>query len=243
MLKPRHILVVENDSATRDAVALLLRQHGYQVSTADNGAEALNRLGSGPRPALIILDLMLPVMDGWAFRATQLADPELSPIPLLVCSSVADLAGHAALLRAAALLSKPVEFTQLAQTVRSLAGPCLPEVLVVDDDPHVRRVMELTLVREGLTIRSASCGIEAVTLYRQHQDSIGVVLLDVRMSGGDGPWTLAALRQINPTVRAAFVSAGGDDPEALLGLGVAAVLQKPFDLRELAHTVEQILTS
>src|SRR5437868_5581723 len=82
-----------------------------------------------------------------AFRASQLADPRLAGIPVVVCSAEGDLAGRTALLRAAALLSKPVEFADLAEAVRSLAGP---GVLVVDAEPHVRRVLELALTREGL---------------------------------------------------------------------------------------------
>jgi CheY-like chemotaxis protein len=236
----RQILVVEDDAATSAAVSIVLRRQGYQVETACDGAEALARLGAGLRPALIVLDLVMPVMDGWAFRAAQLADPELAGIPVLVCSAADELPRRADLLRAAAVLSKPVEFAGLAHTVRTLAGPGRPGVLVVDDALHVRRVLELALAAEGLTVLSASSGTQAVELYRRHRDSIGVVLLDVRMHGQDGPQTLAALRRINPTVRAAFVSAGNYNPEALLALG-APVLQKPFDLGELTHTVEQLL--
>ncbi len=233
-----HILLVEDDDATREATSALLHEQGYRVTAAADGQEALAQLRGGLRPNLIILDLLLPGMDGWAFRAEQLADPGLAPIPVLVCSAAGDLPGRAGLLRAAALLSKPVEFTHLARVVRSLAGP---GVLVVDDEPHIRRVLELALTREGLAVWTAASGREAVELYRRQRDSIGVVLLDVNMPGLSGPCTLAELRQINPAVRAAFVTGGASEVDELLALGAAAVLPKPFDLTGLTRTVERLL--
>jgi CheY-like chemotaxis protein len=102
-------------------------------------------------------------------------------------------------------------------------------------------VLELALAREGLTVWSAANGPEAVELYQRHRDSISLVLLDVNMGGFNGPCTLAALRRINPAVRAAFVTGGPSEVDELLALGAVAVLPKPFDLPGLTHTVGQLL--
>jgi len=185
----------------------------------------------------------MPVMDGWAFRAEQLADPELAGIPVVVCSAAHDLPRRAHSLQAAALLGKPVEWGRLAEAVRGLLGAEKPGVLIVDDEPQVRRLLEFALSREGLTVWSAPSGKEAVALYARHREQIGVVLLDVQMPGLDGPWTLAALQKVNPQVRAVFVSGhtGEYDTELLLAMGAAGVLQKPFNLGEVSRLVGRLL--
>jgi serine/threonine-protein kinase RsbW len=239
----RPILVVEDDDATREAECLLLQGEGFPVTAARNGREALDRLRSGLRPRLILLDLEMPVLDGYAFRAEQMGDPELEGIPVVVCSAATD-PRRADSLRPAALLPKPVEFDRLAGAVRALAaGRATGVLVVVDDEPAVRRLLELVLTWEGLAVWPAAGGRAAVEFYRLHGDRIGAVLLDVAMPGLDGPQTLAALRQINPQVRALFVSGGRGDyaPEALLAMGADAVLQKPFDLAEVCRAVGGVL--
>ncbi len=118
-----------------------------------------------------------------------------------------------------------------------------PEVLVVDDERLVLRLLELALPQHGLVVRSAGGGAEAVDLYRRHRGSIGVVLLDVRMPGLDGPQTLAVMREIDRGVRCVFMSGDtrGYSAEELLGLGAARVVTKPFrDLAELAATLREV---
>lgn len=62
-----HVMIVEDDPAIRDGLAQLLELEGYRVSRAENGRDSLNQLAAGPRPDVIVLDLVMPVMDGWAF--------------------------------------------------------------------------------------------------------------------------------------------------------------------------------
>jgi DNA-binding NtrC family response regulator len=118
---------------------------------------------------------------------------------------------------------------------------------VVDDEPGLRRVVGAALERAGFGVRLAGTGREAVALYREHGQSIDLVLLDVVMPGGlDGPQTLAALREINPDVRCCFMS--GDTAHypihKLLAMGALDLLFKPFaDLRELRQTVRQLASA
>src|SRR5207253_1417370 len=140
----------------------------------------------------------------------------------------ADLSEQAAALGAVGVLPKPIEFDRLLDTVRSYATEQRPGVLVVDDEPAVRTLLQLSLGHHGFTVWSAAGGKAAVELYRQHQAEIAVALLDVQMPGLDGPWTLIALRQINPQVRCCFMSGhtGEYDAETLLDLGAVHVFQK-----------------
>ena len=98
---------------------LVLRALGYDVATAANGQEALDQLRSGPGlPSLILLDLMMPVMDGWQFRDEQKQDPALSAIPVVVVSADGRVDEKASALGAAAYLRKPVEIEDLLATVQ-----------------------------------------------------------------------------------------------------------------------------
>jgi two-component system, OmpR family, response regulator CpxR len=115
------ILIVEDDAAIRQTVAELLEDEGYEVECAVNGADALARLDRSETPGLILLDLTMPVMDGWSFRATQRGDPRLARIPTVVVT--ANLAGETrgdAELAADALLAKPFDLDRLIDTVHRL---------------------------------------------------------------------------------------------------------------------------
>jgi CheY-like chemotaxis protein len=118
----RRILLIDDDDAVRDALAELLVAEGHRVVTAANGREGLDRAAEEP-PALVLLDLCMPVMDGWAFRAAQLADPRLAAVPVIVMSASlgAERAGLT-VLRPAAFLAKPVDLERLMALVRRYVG-------------------------------------------------------------------------------------------------------------------------
>ena len=115
-------MIIEDDEDLRLDLAELLRMEGYTVETAGNGREALDHLvgqlrKTGTLPCVILLDLMMPVMNGWDFRAEQLRVPKLASVPVLVLSGAADVAEQATGLHAAGYLTKPVEIDDLCQSV------------------------------------------------------------------------------------------------------------------------------
>jgi CheY-like chemotaxis protein len=81
------VLVVDDDSAVRTALKELFETEGYAVAVAANGRAALNHLATGLRPCVVLLDLMMPVMDGWDFRTEQLKDPALREIPVFILTA------------------------------------------------------------------------------------------------------------------------------------------------------------
>ncbi len=88
MTPPSHlIMVIEDDEDIREALCELLEYEGYLVVSRRNGSEALEYLRSGQAPCLILLDLMMPVMDGWTFRKEQQRDPSLTKIPVVVLTA------------------------------------------------------------------------------------------------------------------------------------------------------------
>src|SRR4029077_7377228 len=86
--EPGLILLVEDGGMLRSTLAELLNGEGYDVECAANGLDALRRLASPPKPSLILLDIMLPYMDGLEFRAVQRTTPEIADIPVIVLTAV-----------------------------------------------------------------------------------------------------------------------------------------------------------
>jgi len=118
--EPEHILVVEDDKNLRDSLSDALSLEGYEVVCAEHGEAALQYLRKGARPCLILLDLMMPVMDGWAFRAAQLADPALAEIPVVILSAANDVRRQAQALHVEGFMTKPLNVPQLLDTIETI---------------------------------------------------------------------------------------------------------------------------
>ena len=117
-LGDRRLLLVEDDGELRSSLCELLRGDGYDVVGASNGSEALDYLRKAPAPDLILLDLMMPVKDGWQFRIEQKRDPAISSIPVLAIS--ADDTPKAAAIDAELYLKKPFEYAALLEAIRRI---------------------------------------------------------------------------------------------------------------------------
>lgn len=115
------VLVVEDDFDIRGVIRIALEAEGYTVATAENGREALDYLKAVGLPRLILLDLMMPVMDGWEFRAAQQADPAWASVPVVVISADGRVSEKAQALGAAGGLTKPIDLDALLDTVRRLS--------------------------------------------------------------------------------------------------------------------------
>lgn len=118
------VLLVDDDAAVRRTIARYLAFEGFAVVEANNGQEALTYLRNGGEASVIVLDLRMPVMDGWAFRREQRLDPSIERIPVVVLSG-AD-ADRFPELDAAAAFEKPVKMAQVAGAVRRLCETAPP---------------------------------------------------------------------------------------------------------------------
>jgi CheY-like chemotaxis protein len=117
MVSPRHILLVEDDPSIQGAVSMLLEREGFTVTCASNGREALQVLGSGADPALILLDMMMPVMNGQEFRQAQQRDPRLASIPVVVLSATPLSEERGGMPPPSAVMPKPFDIDQLLAVV------------------------------------------------------------------------------------------------------------------------------
>jgi CheY-like chemotaxis protein len=103
------ILVVEDDGDVNEAICSLLTEHGFATITVQNGADALAQLRAHPHVRAIVLDVMMPVMNGATFRGAQLEDPSIADIPLVLLTGRSDGKPLAQALNAAAFLQKPFD--------------------------------------------------------------------------------------------------------------------------------------
>jgi DNA-binding response OmpR family regulator len=114
------VLVVEDEDAVGEVIADVLADAGFAVRRARNGREGLSVLGQW-LPSVIILDLMMPVMDGWEFRRRQVSDATIAAVPVVVLSALDP--GRAGELGGTAFLKKPLDFDHLLELVRRFCAP------------------------------------------------------------------------------------------------------------------------
>src|SRR5262245_12172367 len=115
------ILIVDDDPDTGEAMSEVLAHKGFKVALAADGQRALEALRSAdPLPDVILLDLMMPVMNGWQFRRAQLEDPQLASVPVIVVTASAASDHKLSQLKPAALLHKPVDAGTLVKKINSI---------------------------------------------------------------------------------------------------------------------------
>ncbi|HEY8514806.1 MAG TPA: response regulator [Candidatus Binatia bacterium] len=117
MLHGLGILIVEDEDDIREAMTAFLEGEGYTVVQARDGDEALRLLRSEQRFCLVLLDLFMPVKDGWEFRAEQLSDPAIADVPVIVLSADRSAPQKARMLGAIECMVKPIDFAHLLDTV------------------------------------------------------------------------------------------------------------------------------
>ena len=115
---PGAILVVEDDNAIRETLQAILQDEGYRVAVAANGREALEHLESAGPPALCIVDLVMPVMNGWELCAELARRPHLAPVPVLLVSATSHWQAPPTGLKTVHVMHKPIDFDRLLRYVQ-----------------------------------------------------------------------------------------------------------------------------
>jgi CheY-like chemotaxis protein len=185
----RVVLVVDDDPSQRELLSRFLERQGFAVQTASDGQTGL-ALAQKLKPHAILLDVLMPQMDGWSVLSTLKADPDLSPIPVVLVTFVNDPALSDSL-GAAALIPKPVEWDRLARAMERFRGD--GDVLIVDDDSEARRRLRVVLERNGWSVAEVANGQEALDAVSRAVPRL--ILLDLTMPVMDGFTFLRALRE------------------------------------------------
>ena len=111
------VLIVDDDGGIRGVLSQILQDEGHAVESASNGLEALRKLEGSVHPCVILLDLMMPVMNGWEFMTRRREMDSVSHIPVVVISADAKVGEKAASIGAEAYLEKPIDLDRLLDTV------------------------------------------------------------------------------------------------------------------------------
>jgi CheY-like chemotaxis protein len=189
---PETVLVVEDDRHSAELLALYLEGAGYRTALARDGVEGLE-LARRLRPCAVVLDIVLPGLDGWDLLARLKADAATASCPVVIVSML-DQRGKGFALGAADYLVKPVERDELLEALARCvtAESDQRTVLVIDDDARDRRLIADTLEPDGYSVLSAGSGEEGIELVRRERPA--VVLLDLLMPGLDGFAVVERLR-------------------------------------------------
>ncbi len=183
------VLVIDDDNAQRELLTRFLEREGFGVRSAPDGRAGLE-LARSVRPHAILLDVMMPSMDGWSVLTTLKADPELAKIPVVMVTFVNEPALGASL-GAADTVLKPVQWDRLRTVMERFRGDA-GEILVVDDDPEARQRLRTVLERDGWTVCEAGDGEAALAQVARALPQL--ILLDLTMPVMDGFTFLHELR-------------------------------------------------
>ena len=240
------VVVVEDDRQSFDLLRVYLEAAGARVVGARDGEEGLDTVRR-LSPAGVVLDILLPGVDGWEVLAQLKADPRTAQIPVIVVSML-DERGRGFALGAAEYLVKPVGKEQLlAALYRASAMPEQKRTVVaIDDDPLAIELVRVNLEPEGWTVFGAATGQEGLALIRERQPS--AVLLDLLMPGMDGFEVVEALRadpgtKNVPVVILTSKSMTRQDKERLQGRITYVARKTEFDLSGLGGLLRWASTS
>ena len=184
------VLVIDDDPAQRELLTRFLEREGFAVRLAADGRTGID-MARALRPRAILLDVMMPQMDGWTVLSAIKADPDIEHTPVVMVTFVNE-PGLSEYLGAADTVLKPVEWTRLKGVMERFRGEA-GDILVVDDDADTRVRLRSILERDGWTVAEAGDGKEALDVVTHAPPK--VILLDLTMPVMDGFTFLEQLRE------------------------------------------------
>jgi CheY-like chemotaxis protein len=260
------VLVVEDDANNLDVASRIIRASGHEALVAADGVVGLE-VARVERPDAILVDLLLPRMDGWSLTRSLRTEPWASNIPIIAVSALALPSDRARAIEAGCddFVSKPFAPAELrailtryfpggpaalptprdgaAPAVRTATSPTLGRVLVVDDEPANVELLARRLEAIGCQTSVAGSGERALALA--HNEALDLILLDVMMPGIDGLTTCRRLKSDPQTadIPVIFVTAKDRHEDLSKGFEVGGVdyITKPFEPIELAARVRSAI--
>lgn len=256
-MSKKKILVVDDEAGVRESLKMIFKDD-YEVSEAGDGEEALEIL-QAVKPDVIILDIIMPNMDGVAFlKEIKIID---SRLPVIVISAIKDTAmGKEAMkLGAFSYIAKPFNVMELEQLVRdALMQASPPEgsienkeqetarrkklILLIDDEEDIYASVKM-IFKEEYTVRYAKDGKSGCERAKMFKPDL--IILDSQMAGMSGEETLLALRKLDSKVPVVFLTAYPKDIISQKGNpgNASCFMPKPFDPDQLKETVGNLITN
>ena len=181
------VLIIEDDPKSASLLSIYLSEAGYTVDTAGDGEEGLKKMRRHA-PVAVILDVLLPKVDGWGFLTQAKSDPATRDIPVII-ASIVDQKGKGFALGAADYLVKPIQKDELLRTLAaysfvSKVQTSTVKILLIDDDPSAMELLSVTLESEGFHVLKAHGGEEGVAIANTAQPDL--IILDLLMPEMNG---------------------------------------------------------
>lgn len=235
------ILIVEDDAVSRKLIVSILEMHNFTVEATASAHEALEFLQSGEPCELIITDIMMPVMDGFALVRKVKADKRLCRIPIILCTSLNDRDSivKGIQLGVTDYIAKPVKGAILISKITEVLERHSGVVLVVDDEELIRNLLTRTLQREGFTVLAAESGPQALEIM--DKTKVRLIVSDIVMPEMDGFELLGNIKEIDPNIPVILVSGrGGQTRDKVLAAGADDFIAKPFHNTEIVKRVSAL---
>jgi signal transduction histidine kinase/DNA-binding response OmpR family regulator len=243
--RTNRVLVIDDDATVRDLMRRYLSREGFDVVTAQDGAEGI-ALARELEPSVITLDIMMPGTDGWTVLQSLKADPKVAAIPVIMIS-ILDEQQKGIALGASGYLNKPIDRNQLTTLLSHFKSRAAgSRVLVIEDDDTTRTMMGRMLRGEGWEVQEAANGREG--LDRVAAAKPDLILLDLMMPEMDGFEFLSTLRR-DPEhghIPVIIVTAADltEDDRARLNGGVSYILEKSaFEQTELLGQIRRLVAN
>jgi len=239
----KKILIVDDDLRIREMLYNLLSKKGYKVLTAPSGEEALN-MTRQEKPDLVLLDIKMPKMDGIeTLRKIRDFDSGIKIVMLTGMDSI-ELERQARSAGASGFLRKELDLVLIVKAVdeiladrKKAPAAKAKTILIVDDDPRIRSLLEKFLVKKGFFALTAASGEEALEKMKTVKPVMA--LLDITMPGMDGLMTLKRMKEIDENIGVIMITGVEDETigEQALKAGAYDYITKPLDLDYLEMSV------
>jgi hypothetical protein len=242
----KRILVVDDEEDVALLVKSHLEQEGYQVFCCHSGTEVV-QMAKGILPHIIILDILMPDVDGFKIIEKIRSEPTLSPIPIIVLSIVhMEDEGFIFRLGIAEYLTKPLEPKVLLDSIKRVERVLLRKkkrILVVEDEEEQRQLIKKMIEGEGYTVLEAKDGEEALRIaQRMHPD---LLVLDIMLPGMDGYAVIKRMKQHKKTssVPIIVLTAMNMEQEKVkaLSVGASRYIRKPFSKDVLIEGIKNLI--
>ncbi|PIZ12965.1 MAG: hypothetical protein COY53_07310 [Elusimicrobia bacterium CG_4_10_14_0_8_um_filter_37_32] len=245
----KKILVIDDEPAIAQLIKINLEADGYEVDTALDGMEGIEKAKASP-PDVITLDVLMPGMNGFQVMELLKKNPGTADIPVIFISIVEgpqkDRGFH---LGAVDFLTKPIEYGELLKSLKKIESSIgkvtgvKKEVLVIDDERDVANLIKVNLEDQGYDVFVAYNGPDAIAIARERKPE--VIMLDLAMPGMDGFSVMKVLKQDKETEHIPIIVLTGHDTKGYkqksLMLGAAQYMTKPFSEKDIVEEIKKVI--
>lgn len=237
-----NILIVDDDVSMSRTMALVLKRKGYNVTVADSGPDAIQKVKDNPYD-MIFMDIKMPEMNGVeAFEQIQKIRPD-AVVMLMTAFAFEDLIQKALNEGAYGVIYKPLDIDKVIEEIEGVGknkGGML--ILVVDDDPETKTTLKHILTMKGHQVGIAATGEEALIMAQEK--AYDIIFIEMKLPTINGLQTYLALKKVHPGIIAVFITPYQEETAPLVERGLAesahSVLYKPFDMESLLKIVDEI---